>query len=189
MSEGGHGFKGPRHPIPGSSPSRAPAPGTLEVAAEISTAEVAATEVAATPAAAVAATEVVATRVVAAEVTGGVDVVAGVEAVLIAVPIAGVTEGRREQRIEDQHAAEDTGARAERGLPDRRRIPPGRHRATLHPTARVVVGGLGPGLRAGLVRVALHADLALLGELPGAAGRGQRGQVGTRVDAHGEAGG
>ena len=47
----------------------------------------------------------------------------------------------------------------------------------------------GAGLRAGLVVLALHVDLALLGQLPGALRAGQRRQVRARVEAHRQPGG
>src|SRR5690606_39781105 len=83
---------------------------------------------------------------------------------------AGVAVDRREQRVEDHEATERAGGAGQRRLPQRLRIPPGGHRAALHPATGVVVRGVVVGSRPRLERLPVHLPLPPLAELPGALG-------------------
>src|SRR5690606_10226893 len=110
-----------------------------------------------------------------------VKVEAVLEALLIAGRVARVGERRREQRIEDQHAADGPGRASERRLPDRLRIPARGNGTAVHAATGVVVRRVVARLRARLEGLPLNLDLALLRQSTRTGRGGQRRQLRPRI--------
>jgi hypothetical protein len=88
-----------------------------------------------------------------------------------------------------QVGAHSPGAGDQRRFPPGLRVPAAWDGSPCDVPSRVVVRGLGAGLRRRLVVVAADVDLPGLGDLPGLLLAGQRRQLRTRIQSQGGAGG